>query len=110
VFKGLGNLSNLQGMLKQALDVKGRIDEFKEKMARERVESAAGGGMVKVVMTGGFEVESIKIDPEIISKDDPEMIETLVRAAVNDGVRKIQEMMKEKIQEMTGGLELPGMP
>ena len=109
MFKGLGNLGNLQGMLKQAMDVKARVDEFKERMAKERIESSAGGGMVRVVMTGNFEVESLKIDPEIIDKNDPEIIETMVRAAVNDGVRKIQEMMKEKIQEMTGGFDLPGL-
>lgn len=109
MLKGLGNLGNLQGMLKQALDAKSKIEELKEKLGAERVESSTGGGMVVVVMTGKFEVESIKIDPEIIDKNDPEMLETLVRAAVNDAVNRVQELVKVKMQEATGGLDLPGL-
>jgi len=109
VLRGLGNLGNLQGILKQALDVKNRIEELKDSLGNERIEATSGGGMVCVVMTGKFELASIKIDPEIISKDDPEMMETLIRAAVNEGVRKTQELVKTKMTEMTGGMDLPGL-
>ena len=106
VLKGLGNL---QGILRQAMDVKSRLESMKDTLGNERVEAAAGGGMVKVVMTGKFEVESLKIDPEIINKDDPEVLETLIVAALNEAVRKTQDLVKEKMTELTGGLDLPGL-
>ncbi len=109
MFKGLGDLSNLPGLLKQAMDVKNKIEQIKEQMANERVEASAGGGMVTIVMTGRFELESIKIDPEIINKDDPEMLETMVRAAVNEANHRVQELLKTKMKEMTGGIDIPGI-
>jgi len=109
VLKGLGNLANLQGILKQAMEVKGKMEELKEKLGDEQVEASAGGGMVNVVMTGKFEVVSLKIDPEIVDKDDPEMLETLIRAAVNEAIRNVQEMVKGKMQELTGGIDVPGL-
>jgi len=109
VLKGLGNLGNLQGLIKQAMDVKGKIEELKDALGDERIEAAAGGGMVTVVMTGKFEIASIKIDPEIINKDDPEVLETLVAAAVNEAVRKTQELVKSKMTELTGGVDVPGL-
>ena len=109
MLKGLGNFANLQGIIRQAMDVKGKIEELKETLGNERIEAAAGGGMVSVVMTGKFEIDSIKIDPEIINKDDPEVLETLVTAAVNDAVRKTQEVVKSRIAELTGGIDVPGL-
>ncbi len=109
MLKGLGNLGNLGGMLKQAMEVKEKVEKIKETLGDERIEAAAGGGMVSVVLNGRFELESIKIDPEIIDKEDPEMLETLIRAAINDGVRRAQELVKEKMTEVTGGINLPGL-
>jgi len=106
VLKGLGNL---QGILRQALDVKNKIDALKDVLANERVEASSGGGMVKVVMTGKFEIESLKIDPEIINKDEPEMLETLVSAAINEAVRRTQDLVKAKMAELTGGMDIPGL-
>lgn len=105
MFKGLGDIG---GLLKQAMDVKQRVEAFKEQLGHEQVEAAAGGGMVTVVITGTFEVVSLKIDPELINKDEPEMLETLVRAAFNEATRKVSEMIKSKMSEVTGGLDLPG--
>ena len=106
MLKGLGNL---QGILRQALDVKNKIDALKDVLANERVEASSGGGMVKVVMTGKFEIESLKIDPEIINKDEPEMLETLVSAAINEAVRRTQDLVKTKMTELTGGMDIPGL-
>ena len=106
MLKGLGNL---QGILRQALDVKNKLDELKDVLANERVEASSGGGMVKVVMTGKFEIESLKIDPEIINKDEPEMLETLVSAAINEAVRRTQDLVKTKMAELTGGMDIPGL-
>jgi DNA-binding YbaB/EbfC family protein len=91
------------------MDVKGKIEQLKEQLQDERVETSAGGGMVNVVMTGRFEVESIKIDPEIINREDPEVLETMVKAAVNDATRRVQEMVKAKMKELTGGIDIPGI-
>jgi len=107
--KGFGNLGQFSGMLKQAMQMKGKIEELKEQLGQETIESSAGGGMVKVTLTGKFEVVDLKIDPEIIDKEDPEMLETLVRAAVNEGVRQVQEHLKSKLAELTGGIEIPGL-
>jgi len=109
VLRGLGDLGNLGGLLKQAMDMKNKIDQLKEMMASERIEASSGGGMVSLVMTGRFEIESLKIDPEIISKDDPEMLETLVKAAVNDATSRVQELVKSKMKELTGGIDIPGI-
>ena len=109
VLKGLGDFGKMTGMLKQAMEMKGRIEELKESLAKERIEASAGGGMVNVQMTGKMEVLSIKIDPEIIDKNDPEMLETLIQAAVNEGIAKSQALIKERMGELTGGLEIPGL-
>lgn len=104
--KGMGELS---GLLKQAMGVKAKLEELKESLQDETVEASSGGGMVNVAMTGKFEIVSLKIDPEVIDNDDPEMLETLVRAAVNEGVRKVQELVKSKMREVTGGVDIPGL-
>ena len=107
--KGLSNLGNLGNMVKQAMEVKGKMEELKEKLAEETVETSAGGGMVQVVTNGKFELISIRIDPEIVDADDVEMLETLVASAVNEGIRQIQELVKEKMTELTGGIDIPGL-
>jgi DNA-binding YbaB/EbfC family protein len=91
------------------MDVKNRLEGLKETLANERVEASSGGGMVRVVMTGKFEVESLRIDPEIINKEESEVLETLVTAALNEAVRKTQDLVKAKMAELTGGMELPGL-
>lgn len=109
MFKGLGNLANLSGIIKQAMQVKERMEELKERLADERIEASAGGGMVSIVMSGRYEILELKIDPEVINKEEPEVLETLVRAAVNEAIRKTQDMVKDKMKELTGGIEIPGM-
>jgi len=104
--KGLGDLS---GMLKQAMQAKQRIEELRESLGNERVEAGAGGGMVNVLMNGKFEVLEIKIDPEVITPDDPEMLETLITAAINEAVRKTQDLVRSKMTELTGGFDIPGI-
>lgn len=109
MLKGLGDLGKMGGMLKQAMEMKERMEELKEQLGNERIEASSGGGMVQLVMTGKMEMLSIKIDPEIINPDEPEMLETLIQAAVNDGTHKAQDMVKEKMQEMAGGIDIPGL-
>lgn len=109
MFGKLGNLGDMAGMLKTAMEMKGRIEEVKESLGNERVEAQAGGGMVTIVMNGRFEAVSVSIDPEIINPDDREQLETLVLAAMNEATRRAQEVVKAKMTEITGGINIPGL-
>ena len=104
--KGLGNLG---GMMKQALQLKDRMEELKESLASERIEASSGGGMVKVVISGKLEVVSVSIEREVIDKDESEVLETLVAAAMNEALRKAQDLVKSKMTELTGGINIPGL-
>ncbi|MDA1189262.1 MAG: YbaB/EbfC family nucleoid-associated protein [Chloroflexi bacterium] len=73
------------------------------------VEGSAGGGVVKTVVTGKLQVESITISPEVVSSDDVEMLQDLVLAAVNDGLEKAQGMASERMGALTGGMKIPGL-
>jgi len=92
----------MQQMMKQAQQMQERLQK---EMAELRVEGNAGGGMVTVVINGGKQVQSIKIDPEVVSKDDVAMLQDLIVAAINDAQRKADEEMSQKM----GGLLPPGM-
>jgi len=98
-----GNPKQLMKQLQQAQE---RIQ--KEIQALE-IEATSGGGMVKVVMDGQKNLKSLKIDPEVVSKDDVEMLQDLVSAAVNEAARKVDEAVQEKIGGLTGGMKLPGL-
>ena len=93
---------NIQQMMKQAQQMQERMQK---QMADMRIEATAGGGMVTVVMNGSKQVLSLKIDPEAVSKDDVEMLQDLIVAAVNDAQRKAEEAMAEKV----GGMLPPGL-
>jgi len=97
---------NIQQMMKQAQQMQERLQK---QMAELRVEGNAGGGMVTVVVDGAKQVQSIKIDTEVVSKDDVEMLQDLIVAAINDAQRKAEEKLSESMGGMMGGLKLPGM-
>jgi len=101
--KGIGNI------LKQAQEMHSKISELQEAMAGKKVEASSGGGMVSVVINGKQEVLFIRIDPEVVNREDVEMLQDLIRAAVNEAIRKSQEMMTEEMKRITGGLSIPGL-
>ena len=101
--KGFGNI------LKQAQQMHTKIAQLQEEMAGKIVEASSGGGMVNIVMNGKQEVLSIRIDPEVVNKEDMEMLQDLIAAAVNEAIRKSQEMMTEEMKKITGGLSVPGL-
>ena len=101
--KGLGNI------FKQAQEIHSKISQLQEEMAGKKVEAGSGGGMVNVVMNGKQEVLSIRIDPEVVNREDVEMLQDLIVAAVNEAIRKSQELMTEEMKKVTGGLSLPGL-
>ena len=97
---------NIQQMMKQAQQMQ---DRLQKQMAELRVEGNAGGGMVTVVVNGAKQVQSLKLDPEVVSKDDVEMLQDLIVAAINDAQRKVDEEMTQKMGGLMGGLKLPGL-
>ncbi len=106
MFKGLGDMA---GMLKQAQEMKKNMQEMQEKVAKMRVQTTAGGDMVKVEMTGEMKLSSLEIDPSLVESGDREMIEDLVVAAVNMGIEKMKAAQQEEMAKVTGGLDMPGM-
>jgi DNA-binding YbaB/EbfC family protein len=97
---------NIQQMMKQAQQMQERMQK---QMETTRVEATAGGGMVTVVMNGAKQVQSIKIDPEAVSKEDVEMLQDLILAALNDAHQKVDVAMLKSMSGMMGGMKLPGM-
>jgi hypothetical protein len=97
---------NIQQMMKQAQQMQERLQK---QMADLRIEATAGGGMVTVVVNGAKQLQSITIDPEAVSKDDVEMLQDLILAAMNDAHRKADEAMSEQMGGMMGGMKIPGM-
>ena len=97
---------NIQSMMKQAQEMQERL---KQQMADLRVEATAGGGMVTVVVNGTKQVQSIRIDPDVVSKDEVEMLQDLIVAAVNDAGRKVDEQLGQTMSGLMGGLKLPGL-
>jgi DNA-binding YbaB/EbfC family protein len=97
---------NIQQMMKQAQQMQERMQK---EMAGLKVEGNAGGGMVTVVVNGAKQLQSLKIDPEVVSKDDVEMLQDLIVAAINDAHRKADEEMSQRMGGMMGGLKIPGL-
>jgi DNA-binding YbaB/EbfC family protein len=97
---------NIQNMMKQAQQMQERLQR---QMAEMRVEATAGGGMVTVVVSGHKQLLSLKLDPEVVSKDDVGMLQDLIVAAMNDAHRKVDEALAGQMQGMMGGLGLPGL-
>ena len=95
---------NIQAMMQQAKQMQERMQK---QMAELRVEATAGGGMVTVVVSGTKQLVSIKIDPEVVSKDDVEMLQDLILAALNDAHRKVDDAMQKNVGGMLGG-KMPG--
>jgi nucleoid-associated protein EbfC len=97
---------NIQQMMQQAKEMQ---DRLQKQMADMRVEATAGGGMITVVLTGTKQLQSITIDPEVVSKDDVEMLQDLIVAAINDANRKVDEQLGQSMSGLMGGLKIPGL-
>jgi len=101
--KGFGNI------MKEAEKLQRQMAAMQEEIGKREVEATAGGGMVTVKANGKQEILSIKIDPEVIVKDDAQMLEDLVLAAVNEALRKSRELVQQELGKLTGGLKIPGL-
>ncbi|WP_329740335.1 YbaB/EbfC family nucleoid-associated protein [Enorma massiliensis] len=100
---------NMQQMMKQARKMQEQLAAAQETIAQSTVDASAGGGMVKVTVSGDMQVTSLKIDPEAIDPEDVEMLEDMVMAAVNEALRGVGELANRQMGAVTGGLNIPGM-
>ena len=97
---------NLQKMLQQAQEMMAQQQQAQEALKEERVEASAGGGMVKVKVSGDLVVKAITIAPEAIDPEDPDLLQDMVLAAVNEALRAAQELQQSKLGGLTGGMDL----
>ena len=100
--------ANMQKMMKQMQQMHNKMNKLQDELAQTPVEATVGGGVVKAVVNGANEVLAIEIKPEVLDPDDPEMVQDLVMAAVNEALRKAQEMVNTEMGKLTAGMKLPG--
>jgi DNA-binding YbaB/EbfC family protein len=97
---------NMQQLMKQAQKMQ---EQLQKNMEATVIEASAGGGMVSVKMNGNKQLLSVQVDPEVFSGGDKEMLQDLIVAAVNEGIRKVDEAMQGQLGSLTGGLKIPGL-
>ncbi len=102
-------MRNIGKLMKQAQEMQAKMSQLQEELAHKEVEGTSGGGMVSAKMNGRQEVLAIHIEPEVFAEGDKEMLEDLIVAAVNDASRKAQELAREEMSKITGGLPMPGL-
>ncbi len=102
-------MQNFGNIMKQAKKMQEQIGRMQEELETKTVEAQAGGGMVRAVVNGKFNLVSIKIEKEVTNPEDVEMLEDLIVAAINEGVRKAQEMASQEMAKITGGIGIPGL-
>lgn len=109
MFKGLGQLANLPALLKQAQEMSGRVEQLNAELKMKRVTGAAGGGLVEVDCNGLGDAIAVRIDPSLIEKQDRELLEDLLPAAINAARQKAKQLHADELQQLTGGMQVPGL-
>ncbi len=109
MLKGLGNLANLPGLIKQAQEMGGKLQEINAELTTKKVTGAAGGGLIEVDANGLGEALAVRIDPSLIEKQDRELLEDLLPAAINAAQQKAKELHAQSMQSLAGGFNLPGI-
>jgi DNA-binding YbaB/EbfC family protein len=98
-----------KNMLRQAQQLQARLAKAQDELEGVVVEASAGGGAVKVVITGKLKIQSIEISPDAVNPEDVEMLQDLVIAATNEAIDKAQEMAQSRLSAITGGMKIPGL-
>lgn len=106
---GMNQKQNMNNVIRQAQKMQEEMEKVQSELEEKTVEAQVGGGVVSVVMNGKKELQSIEIKPEAVDPDDVETLQDLVMAAVNEAVKKAEEMMTDGMSEITGGLNIPGL-
>jgi DNA-binding YbaB/EbfC family protein len=100
-------MKNFASMMKQAQELQGRMAELQAEMERTSIEGRSGGGMVVLTLNGKGEMTGVKVEPSLLKPEEAEILEDLIVAAHADAKAKVEALMKEKMQKLTGGLPLP---
>ena len=108
-FPGMGGLGNMQGMLQKVQKMQAQMQQAQEELQARTFTATAGGGAVKVVVTGKKEVDSLVLDPQAVDPEDVEMLQDLIVAAVNEAMKEVDRVSEEEMGKITGGVKLPGM-
>ena len=107
MFGGMGNMGNMAGMMKKVQKLQADMAKMQEELKKRTIDVSAGGGAIKIVMNGEKQIQSLKIDPSAVDPADVEMLEDLISAAVNEAIKKVDDMMSTEMGKLTGGLNLP---
>lgn len=102
-------MKDMQEMVRQAQQLQARLAQLQEELAGKTVEASAGGGMVTAVVNGRQEVVSVRIDKEVVSPGEVELLQDLVRGAVNEAIVRSRQLAAEEMAKLTGGMKLPGL-
>ena len=108
-FPGMGGLGNMQGMLQKVQKMQAQMQQAQEELQARTFTATAGGGAVKVVVTGKKEGHSLVLDPQAVDPEDVEMLQDLIVAAVNEAMKEVDRVSEEEMGKITGGVKLPGM-
>ncbi len=100
---------NIMSMMKQAQKLQAKMAELQAELGNRTVSAQAGGGMVEATVNGRQELLSLRIDKEVVSPDDVEMLQDLITAAVNEALNRSREMMAQEMSKLTGGMQIPGL-
>jgi len=100
---------NIGNIMKQARKLQERIAQLQKELENKTVEASAGGGMVSVAVNGKNEVVSLKIEKDVVNPEEIDMLQDLIMAAVNEGIRKSQELAASEMSKITGGMSIPGL-
>jgi DNA-binding YbaB/EbfC family protein len=105
----MASIGGMGNILKQAQEMQARMAKIQEELAAKTVQGSAGGGMVQVTVNGQFNLMAVKIDSAAVNSEEKDMLEDLILAAVNDGMRKARELASAEMAKLTGGLKIPGL-
>ena len=105
----MASIGAMGDLLKQAQEMQSRMAKIQEELANKTVQGSSGGGMVQVTVNGQLNITAVQIEPSVINSSEKEMLEDLVLAAVNDGMRKARELASTEMSKLTGGLKIPGL-
>lgn len=102
-------MKNLGGLMKQAQALQRKMQELQAELGSRTVSAQSGGGMVEAVVNGRQELVSLRIDPEVATPDDVDMLQDLILAAINEALNRSRDMVAQEMAKLTGGLQIPGL-
>lgn len=105
----MASIGAMGDLLKQAQEMQSRMAKIQEELASKTVQGSSGGGMVHVTVNGQFNIVAVQIEASVVNPAEKEMLEDLILAAVNDGMRKARELASSEMSKLTGGLKIPGL-